>query len=133
MIVHSIQGEAMYAATLAEQNECALIISYSGETTFLLQAVKLLKQRNIPILLITSMGENSMTPLANCCLRISTREKLYSKIATYANDASITYLLDVLYSCLFQQDYDRNVALRKDSSKIFEKGRSSSLSLLKEQ
>lgn len=132
VIVHSRQGEGRYAATLMEPNECAIVISYSGETETLLQMVEILHQKRIPILLITSLGENSMSKLADCVLRISTRERLYSKIATFANDASITYLLDVLYSCMFQKNYRENVQLRRETSQIFESGRHSGVEFLKE-
>ena len=130
--VHSRQGEGNYAATLMEPDECALVISYSGETETLMRVVKILKERNIPIVLITSIGENSMSSVADCVLRISSRERLYSKIATFANDASITYVLDVLYSCMFKQDYDTNIELRKETSRVFEIGRNSNVNLLKE-
>lgn len=130
--VHSRQGEGNYAATLMEPDECALVISYSGETETLMRVVKILKERNIPIVLITSIGENSMSSVADCVLRISSRERLYSKIATFANDASITYVLDVLYSCIFKQDYDTNIELRKETSRVFEIGRNSNVNMLKE-
>ena len=73
-----------------------------------------------------------MSSVADCVLRISSRERLYSKIATFANDASITYVLDVLYSCMFKQDYDTNIELRKETSRVFEIGRNSNVNLLKE-
>lgn len=130
--VHSRQGEGNYAATLMEPDECALVISYSGETETLMRVVNILKARKIPIVLITSIGENSMSSVADCVLRISSRERLYSKIATFANDASITYVLDVLYSCMFKQDYKNNIELRKETSRVFEIGRNSNVNFLKE-
>ena len=130
--VHAVQGEGMYAATLMEPQECALVISYSGETESLLTNIKILKKRGIPIILITSVGDNSMVRLANHVLRISTRERLYSKIATFANDSAITYLLDVLYGCVFQQKYQANADLRRQTSQIFELRRQSEVEWLKE-
>lgn len=130
--VHSRQGEGNYVATLMEPDECALVISYSGETETLMRVVNLLKARKIPIVLITSIGENSMSSVADCVLRISSRERLYSKIATFANDASITYVLDILYSCMFKQDYKNNIELRKETSRVFEIGRNSNVNFLKE-
>lgn len=132
VIVHSRQGEGRYAATLMDPSECALIISYSGETETLLTMVEILHKKQIPIILITSLGDNSMTKLADCVLRISTRERLYSKIATFANDASITYVLDVLYSCMFQKNYHENIQLRRETSQIFESGRHSGVEFIKE-
>ena len=131
--VHAIQGEGMYAATLMDPTDCALIISYSGETATLLTIVSLLKEQGIPMVLISSLADSSMSSIADCTLRMATKERLYSKIATYANDASITYLLDVLYSCIFQTDYHKNAELRKRTSRLFETGRKSNAGVLREK
>lgn len=48
----------------------------------------------IPIIAITNIGNNTTARLADCVLRICTREKLYSKIATFSTDSAIVYLLD---------------------------------------
>ncbi|MBS4750728.1 MurR/RpiR family transcriptional regulator [Carnobacteriaceae bacterium zg-ZUI78] len=131
--VHTVQGEAMFEATLANKEECAIIISYSGETETIVKIAQLLHRKQVPMIVITNIGESSISKLAQCVLKMSTRERLYSKIATYANDASITYLLDVLYSCIFQLDYEKNSELRRDTSMIFEASRHTNFSLLKEK
>ena len=77
--------------------------------------------------MITSIGDNTLSKNADCILRICTREKLYSKIATFSTDSAITYLLDVLYSCIFALDYDRNLNLK------IETGRFSTVDILKEE
>ena len=51
---------------------------------------------------------------------------------TLFHDASITYVLDVLYSCMFKQDYQNNIELRKETSRVFEIGRNSNVDFLKE-
>ena len=61
--------------------------------------------------------------MADCALRICTREKLYSKIATFSTDASFEYLLDVLYSCVFRRDYDKNLQLKIQPAQAIERGR----------
>ena len=124
--VCSLQGEFAYTAWLAEPSSCALIISYSGETPILVKAAKILKEHQIPTVLITNIGENSLLPMADCVLHICTREKLYSKIASFSTDASIEYLLDVLYSCTFRLDYDEYLQMKIRSAQEIEHGRSRS-------
>ncbi|EGE54575.1 conserved domain protein [Streptococcus parauberis NCFD 2020] len=63
---------------------------------------------------------------------MATKEKLYSKISTFSTDVAIAYLLDVLYSCVFAQSYDKNVKLRKTASQKIEVSRLASSSVLKE-
>ncbi len=56
-------------------------------------------------------------------LPICTREKQYSKTATFTTDSSIAYVLDVLYSCLFALDYEKNLQLKIDAAREIEQGR----------
>lgn len=131
--IHGLQNEIIFDATLANPDSCALIISYSGETYVLANIINALKNKNIPVIVITSIGDNTLSRKADCVLRICTREKLYSKIATFSTDSAITYLLDVLYSCIFALDYDRNLNLKIETSKAIETGRFSTVDILKEE
>ena len=81
---------------------------------------------------MTSIGENSLSKQADLVLRLSTRERLYSKIATFANDMSITYLLDLLYSGIFAQNYLANSMLRETASRHVEITRPSDSHILME-
>jgi hypothetical protein len=40
---------------------------------------------------------------------ISSREKLYSKIANFSTEESINYILNTLFSCYFSQNYEENL------------------------
>lgn len=118
-----LQGEIVYTAYMAESTSCGLIISYSGETPILIRGADMLKKHKVPIILITNIGESSLSRMADCVLRICTREKQYSKIATFTTDSSIAYLLDVVYSCMFALNYDKNLQLRIDAARAIEQGR----------
>ena len=63
---------------------------------------------------------------------MSSRERLYSKIATFANDTSITYLLDLLYGIVFVKLYERNLEYRTKHSERFEATRFSKDSYLEQ-
>ncbi|MGT2785233.1 MurR/RpiR family transcriptional regulator [Streptococcus merionis] len=130
--VHDLSGETYFNAYFAQENSCALMISYSGENLSVIRSAKILKDKKIPMVLITSLGENQMTQYTDLILRLSTREKLYSKISSFATDESILYLLDTLYACVFSLDYDHNTRLRIEASRILEVDRSASSSILKE-
>jgi DNA-binding MurR/RpiR family transcriptional regulator len=84
-----LQGETVYSAYMAERTSCALIISYSGETPVLVRGAEILKKHKIPVILITNIGESSLSKMADCVLRICTRERQYSKIATFTTDSSL--------------------------------------------
>lgn len=130
--VHQLQGEIAFKAYLAQEQSCAVLLSYSGGTSILVQIAEILKQKRIPIILITSLGDNQLTNYAQVSLRLTTREKLYSKIATFSTDAAITYLLDVIYSGVFAKNYDHNLTLRRTSSKTIEFERTASSNIIRE-
>ena len=51
---------------------------------------------------------------------------------TFSTDASITYLLDLLYSGVFAQNYENRLALRIHASQLIEFERTSSSKILNE-
>ncbi len=128
-----LQGETVYSAYMAERTSCALIISYSGETPVLVRGAEILKKHKIPVILITNIGESSLSKMADCVLRICTRERQYSKIATFTTDSSIAYLLDVLYSCMFALDYEKNLQMKIDAGRVIELGRESTVEIIRER
>ena len=117
---------------ICNTNGCIIIISYSGEIHNLCSLARTLKGRSVPIIAITSLGDNELKKYADVVLHISTREKLYSKIAGYSNENSIKLILDILYSCYFNLMYDDNLARRIAISKQAEVGRESTLEIMKE-
>ena len=129
----NLQGEFVYSAMNADSHSCAIIVSYSGETPILSRVIQALKVNRIPIIAITNIGENTVSKNADVVLRICTREKLYSKIATFSTDISFEYILDLLYSCIFALNYDKNVERKTKISSMIEKGRFSTIDIMKEE
>lgn len=103
------QDNILHNAAMSTSENCAICISYSGETPNLLNTVRILKNNNVPVIAITSIGNNSLSSLADVTLNITTREKSYSKIGGFSSLESMSLILDVLYSCLFSLNYDKNL------------------------
>lgn len=113
-----VDGEYINEAYTCNPNTCAIIISYTGESIWSSQLAKILKKRRIPIIAITGIGQSILSDQADCVLHITTRERLYSKIASFTTTISINYILDVLYSCVFAQNYQANLKRKIQISKI---------------
>lgn len=112
-------------ASALEKTDCAIIISYSGnsgvkETGAILP---ILQKAEVPIIAITSAGENLLRSAAQYTFSISSRERLYSKISTFATENSILYILNVLFSCYFAQDYETNLNRKLNTSRLLEQER----------
>lgn len=118
-------GEAgIEAATLGPQ-DLALIISYSGNsvTQNPVNRIGLLKKNHVPIIGITSGGDNYMRKKLDCIITMSSRERLYSKIANYATEESLNYILNVLFSCCFASQYKQNLEFKIKNSRLLEQER----------
>lgn len=127
-----INGEELFIPAIIDHNDCVILISYSGQIERLCELAKKVKEMGNKIIVISSLGDNELKKYADVVLHISTREKLYSKIAGFSNEYSIKLILDILYSCYFATDYENNFTKRLEISKNGEIGRSATLDIMKE-
>ena len=123
------QSEQFFHAQSLSQQDCAIVISYSGNNPNRapMRCLPCLKEHKVPIIAITSAGDNLLRNQADYVLTMSSREKLYSKIATFATEDSISFLLNALYSCYFALDYDKNLQYKINASREIERQRYTSV------
>ena len=116
------QGDVgLLAATLGE-NDCAIITSYSGSSGNRppLNVVPTLRENNVKIIGITCTGDNYLSQNSDYVFNISSRERLYSKISTFATENSILFILNVLFSCYFKRHYKENADYKLLRARILE-------------
>lgn len=118
-----VQDNLFQDAAMTTVDECAICISYSGETPTLLKCVNYLKENHVPIIAITSLGNNHLSRLADTTLHITTRERSYSKIAGFSSLESIHIILNVLYACLFSLNYQANLDYKLEIARRIETNR----------
>lgn len=121
-----------YSSLLITQNDCAIIISYSGQTPSLIKIAKNLKNKKIPVIVITSIGENTLSESADCVLQMTTREKMYSKISNFTTEYSLELLLNILYSCFFKTNYNHFLDYKISNAKQIEH-RGANSNIIKEE
>ena len=107
--VCTLHGEPIFQALNSNKDHCAILISYSGETKSLIELAQILKTHHTPTIAITNVGQNQLASLCDYVIHVSSREKIRSKIANYSSQASIHFILDLLYSTYFKMDYDKNL------------------------
>ena len=108
-------------AIMSDSQTCAICISYSGVSNELIETAKLLKNNDVPIIAITSIGENDLSKISNVKLSLTTREKSYTKIAGFSTIESISLVLDILYSCYFASNFDNHFAYKTKVAESTEK------------
>lgn len=109
-------GEQGFLADTCNKDDLAIIISYSGETNEMIEIANYLKSQHIPILGITSIGDNQLSKYCTYIMNTGSREKIFSKIAPYSSKTSISYILDLIFSCIFKLNYDHLIEkkIRRD-------------------
>ena len=123
----------IFTLTSMNQRDCAIFISYSGETFDIFNLKKYFINRKFKTISITSLGDNSLINKTDYHLYISTREKLSSKIGHFISSQSIHYILDLLYASVFSLDYDSNLDKKFSLAKGIDYERNSKVSILQEK
>lgn len=114
------EGEYLaYEAYATTKSDCAIFLSFTGYNKNILIAQDIIKKNKTPTLSITSVGENPIAKNSDHTLYLSTSERLYSKIGEFSSTVSLVYLLDVLYSLIFQVDYTKNLEYLTKTGKLF--------------
>lgn len=127
-------GDVGLLAHSLDKYDCAVIISYSGNSsTGALSVLPALKQRHVPIIGITSVGDNLLRQESDYTLSISSYERLYSKIATFGTENSILFILNVLFFICFAADYDANLERKIGTARELEAPRKTNEQALKEK
>lgn len=122
----------LYEVGCLSGQDVAIIISYSGETTRMLQVAQECQRRRVPVIALTSFGENSLTRYASCKLTLSTKENIYQNVGDYSSHLSVNLLLDILYSAYFLQNYEANYQNKLEKARVLEKERTSTNPILME-
>lgn len=94
---------------LCDENDIVMLISYAGRTPQIMDIVHDLNKKNIPIILISSTIHTPIDQFARYHLYFSSYEDSEEKIASFSSRISLQYLLDCIYACYFNRDYEKNL------------------------
>ena len=125
VIISNNMNYQLYEANCIPKGDVAILISYSGETEKILMVAESCRKRGIPIIAITSFGENTLSQMASCHLIMSTKESLFHNLGDFSTHLSIHFILDILYSTYFLMNYNENYEVKLQNTKSLEKNRSS--------
>lgn len=89
------------------KDDVALIISYSGTTTGLVDISKILVEKNIPYISITQINRNLISKNSTIALRVPSEEKEL-RIGAVSSRISSFVITDLLYYGVFKKNFDKN-------------------------
>ena len=130
--IDPVQDNMFHDAIMTTEKDCAICISYSGESPTLLKFVRYLRENHVPIIAITSIGDNSLSKAADVTLRLCTRERSFSKIYGFSSMESVNLILDILYAELFAMHYEQNLKYKLDVADRVERDRIIDNQIIKE-
>jgi len=92
-----------------QKGDVVLIVSYAGKTPYLDDIVKTLKEKEVTMVLISSTVHIPLAKYVDYHLYFSSYEDSEEKIASFSSRISLQYLLDCIYACFFNRDYEKNL------------------------
>lgn len=108
-------------AASGDKSHLAIIVSFSGRGIIADILFKILNERKTPIVLISSSDYSFKGIKPDYHLFMSSGENHYKKISSFSTRLSILYIFDVLYTCFFELDYEKNVERKLDYYRLIDK------------
>lgn len=96
-------------AQSCQKGDVVMIISYAGKTPYLNDIVKTLKEKDVTMILISSTIQIPFAKYVDYHLYFASYEDSEEKIASFSSRISLQYLLDCIYACYFNRDYEKNL------------------------
>ncbi|MFB5762986.1 MurR/RpiR family transcriptional regulator [Paenibacillus medicaginis] len=108
-------NEQGYHAFNASKEDCAVFITYHGGHADFIEYATLMRDKGVKQIVITSETEGRLAKRCDVVLPLPVSETNASKIATFSSQVAIDYVLNVLYSCVFERQYDKNLKFKNNS------------------
>lgn len=107
--VPSEEYQQCLSAANGNESHLAIIISFGGRGILVERLIKILKDRKTPIVMICGANQNKYEKYADYHLYMNPYENHYNKISSFSTRLTLLYILDCLYTCYFELEYDANL------------------------
>lgn len=99
--------------------DCALFLTYHGKSLSYIKAARHFKREGIPFVTITATPQSELAKWSTLCLQVANDEEKFAKIGTFSSQIALEYVLNVLFSCIYNMDYAKNKQTAKESLQKF--------------
>ncbi len=100
--------EASFSARNATPEDCVLFVTYSAHQYDYDSYIKIFRALRIRSIVLTANDKSQLVQQCDVVLRIPLDESFGSKVAGFASQISFEYVLDILYSAIFNKNYQIN-------------------------
>lgn len=119
--VMSLGTDCRKSASFTTKDTLAIFISYTGQEDTIKEAVQIIKNSGGTVVAIVGMFDNYLRQNANYCLSICSKEYDGKKIESFSSIISVNYILDILFSCIYNVNYDINLIKKLTREKKYMK------------
>lgn len=109
-------------AANGDETHLAIVISFGGRGLLVEHLIHSLRERKTPIVLICGAKQNKYEKYTDYQLYMNPYENHYHKISSFSTRLTLLYILDCIYTCYFELDYDENVKKKLDNYEYMHKG-----------
>ncbi|MDO3412393.1 MurR/RpiR family transcriptional regulator [Saccharibacillus sp. CPCC 101409] len=109
-------SEWSYNTANLTPNDCAIFLTYHGSSSNFAKVARFLNEEQVPLIAISAAGEHEISELSTVFIQIPHDEEKLAKIGTFSSQLAFEYMLNVIYSCLYNLDYERLASLHAKHS-----------------
>ncbi|MCM3600437.1 MurR/RpiR family transcriptional regulator [Robertmurraya korlensis] len=109
LIIADEYGETTWNSLSMDQLDCAIFISYAGNSASYTKIIKYLASMKIPLIMLTGNSESTMSKLCNLTIEVPHDEYDFFKVGTFSSQISFEYILDTLFSIIYAKEYTSNL------------------------
>lgn len=117
--VMPLQSDQYHLANDARCGDVVIIVSYSDTTTELINYAKAFKKKGAHVISITSSQRGELAELSTVVLPLPSLENSETNISSFASQTATEYVLNTLYSCVYNRDYEYHINNIKNETLTF--------------
>lgn len=114
VITTELSEWAYHTINLTTQ-DCAIFLTYHEKSPIFLKAAQHFSREKIPFITITANHQSELAKMSTICIQVPNDETKHAKIGTFSSQIAFDYVLNVIYSCIFQIDYAKNMQMTAHS------------------
>lgn len=107
-VIHDSSNAQFMQAFASVEGHVAIIISRTGENPMLYRIANVLRERKIPLLVLTESRHSSLAKISTEHLYLYNVHR-FTDMGTLLFQTSVQYLFDLLFAILFSQNFENSV------------------------
>lgn len=116
-----LTSDGFYQAFHSNKETCAILLIEDVNSQYIHDIADILYKKKVPIIVIGAIPQYShLNKFSTVILNTTTKEDNGPKLGNFSLSLSINLILDILYGCIFSNDYQKYLDIDKQFIKIKE-------------